>query len=716
MVIEGKGLPNPTNWEFKLSRNILFRLNRYLSFTFNDRAAVFQAMNSSILNDGNLRALSDVDAPRVTDENAELAYLMAGADVGLALFDSDLRLLVCNELYRTLCGYEDSDVTSGVKLGQLIRISLGRHLMPANEVDRLVEKSLSRLEPGVSYSFSYTSTTSRKLLIGRRRLPSGSVVETVREQAGDRPESVDLNAQFSQIADAARERMMHALDVMADGFALFDAQDRLVVYNRQYVDLCPNVADLIIPGAKYQDILRESIRRCTYFLNGMDEETHYQQRLHRHQNPTEPYELNLVDNRWVLINERRTSDGGTVKIRSDISEIKQREFDILRVSKKLHNRNVHFDSALNNMIQGLCMFDDNQELIVCNRRYLEMYGFSPDVVKTGIKLGEIMNYSISLGNYNDEDARRALSERRDPTALSQRVTIKQKLRDGRTIAVMNEPMAEGGTIATYQDITESEQFAERTQIYLKKLEQSNRELQEFAYVASHDLQEPLRKIEAFGDRLSTRYGETLPDDGKMFIDRMQNAATRMRRLINDLLAYSRVATKVNPATLVDLNDVLEGVLSDLQIRIDETNAEVISKDLPSIEADPTQIRMLLQNLISNALKFQKPDTKPIVRVEGSALEPSLGDNGREMVQIKVIDNGIGFDNAYKDTMFKIFQRLHGRLEYEGTGVGLATVRKIVERHSGRLDADGRLDEGATFIIDLPVKQLSNSEDGLSNAA
>lgn len=675
-----------------------------------------QAMKSSQLDSANLRAISDLDAAQAQDDNAELAYLMAGADVGLALFDSELRLLVCNQLYRTLCGYEDRDVTTGVTLSQLIRISLGRHSMPSNEVDRLVDESLSRLEPGISYSFSYTSTTARKLVIGRRRLSSGSVVETVREDASNRQEPVNLNAQFSKIADAARERMMHALDVMADGFALFDAQDRLVVYNRQYVDLYPNAADLIIPGAQYEDILREAIRRGTYYLNGMDEEAYFQQRLHRHKNPTDPYELNLIDKRWVLINERRTSDGGTVKIRSDISEIKQREFDMLRVSKKLHHRNVHFDSALNNMIQGLCMFDDNQELIVCNRRYLEMYGFSPDVVKPGIKLAEVMNYSISLGNYNDEDARRALAERRDPTALSQRVTIKQKLRDGRTIAVMNEPMAEGGTIATYQDITESEQFAEQTQIYLKKLEQSNRELQEFAYVASHDLQEPLRKIEAFGDRLSTRYGETLPDDGKMFIDRMQNAASRMRLLINDLLAYSRVATKVNPSKMVDLNQVLDGVLSDLQIRIDELNAEVTSTDLPSIEADSTQLRMLLQNLISNALKFQKPDTKPIVRIECQVIEPDIGENDGEMVRLKVIDNGIGFDNAYKETMFKIFQRLHGRLEYEGTGVGLATVRKIVERHGGKLDADGRLNEGATFIIDLPVKQPKHVEDGIPNVA
>ena len=667
----------------------------------------FLLMETSQIDANNLLTLSgNAAATSALSESAELAHLMAGADVGLALFDPDLRLLVCNQLYRTLCGYESSEVKPGVTLADLIRISLSRQQMSAEKVEELVQKSLRRLEPGEAYSFTYASPSSRTLLIGRRRLPSGSVVETIREKVQDGSGQTDLNSQFSQIADAARERMMHALDVMADGFALFDAQDRLVVYNKQYLDLCPLTTDLIIPGAKYGDVLWQAIKRGAYMLNGMDEESYFNLRYGRYKNPTEPYELQLSDGRWVMINERKTADGGVVKIRSDISEIKQREFDILRVSQQLHNKNVHFDSALNNMIQGLCMFDSDQNLIVCNRRYLEMYGFSPEVVKPGIKLREIMNYSISLGNYTDEEARRALSERRDPTALTQRTTIKQRLRDGRTIAVMNEPMADGGTIATYQDITETERYAEQMQAYLQKLEQSNRELQEFAYVASHDLQEPLRKIEAFGDRLAKRYAETLPEDGQMFIDRMQNAATRMRRLINDLLSYSRVATKANPFVEVDLNEILTGVLSDLQIRIDETNAEIISSDLPHIEADPTQMRMLLQNLLSNALKFRKADVTPVIRIESQGCASMPDETGPGTVRITVADNGIGFDNAYKTQMFKIFQRLHGRLEYEGTGVGLATVRKIVERHNGTLDADGRPDEGATFIIDLPVKQVN----------
>jgi light-regulated signal transduction histidine kinase (bacteriophytochrome) len=256
-------------------------------------------------------------------------------------------------------------------------------------------------------------------------------------------------------------------------------------------------------------------------------------------------------------------------------------------------------------------------------------------------------------------------------------------------------------------VTEEERHKQTTQEYLKKLERSNRELQEFAYVASHDLQEPLRKIEAFGDRLNKRYGALLPDEGKMFVERMQNAAERMRRLINDLLSYSRVVTKANPFVKVDLKDVLSGVLSDLQIRLDETKGEIRIGDLPTIDADTTQMRQLFQNLLSNALKFKKADVSPVIDITARIVAVDA-EWGGDVVEITIADNGIGFDNAYKDQIFKIFQRLHGRLEYEGTGVGLATVRKIVERHSGSIDANGVPGEGATFTIQLPLQQTAES--------
>jgi signal transduction histidine kinase len=639
----------------------------------------------------------------VFPERTELADIFAGADVGLALFDAKLSLLACNSLYRSLCGYLVTEAASGQQLEELMRITFQRLNVPTEEIAGKIERIVKTLEPGTAYTFRYTAPSGSVVEVRRRRLPNGTVVETARQI--DTPSAgIDLNTQYEMIAEKSRSRLMHALDVMADGFALYDSSDRLVLYNKKYVDYSPLVSDVIMPGVAKEDILRESVRRGAFNLNGRTPAEYIAWRIERHRNPTEPVEVHCADGRWILITEKRTDDGGVVGTRSDITELKLREIEMLRISQQLHAKNIHFDTALSNMVQGLCMFDKDQRLNVVNRRYLEIYGFSADVVKPGITIRELMEYSASLGNYTKEEAERAIAERNDPERLSKRIVIKQRLKDGRVIAVMNEPMADGGTIATYQDITETELNANTMFEYTQKLERSNRELVDFAYVASHDLQEPLRKIEAFGDRLVKRYASILPDDGKMFVDRMQNAAERMRRLINDLLSYSRVTTNAKPFQWISLNELLVEVQSDLQIRIEENAATIEVGTLPSLECDPTQMRQLVQNLMSNALKFRKADIAPVIKLN-SHVEPAAPDStSGSTIVITLEDNGIGFENQFKDQIFTIFQRLHSRNEYEGTGIGLATCRKIVERHGGTITAEGMPGVGSRFTITLPQHQ------------
>ncbi len=253
-------------------------------------------------------------------------------------------------------------------------------------------------------------------------------------------------------------------------------------------------------------------------------------------------------------------------------------------------------------------------------------------------------------------------------------------------------------LISIQDVTELKKVEEQLQHYAARLEQSNRELEEFAYIASHDLQEPLRKIQAFGDRLKTKHGQTLGDQGRDYLERMQNAAARMQALINGLLTYSRVTTKAHPFVPVDLAQVAQEVMSDLEVRIQEVGGRVDVENLPRIEADPTQMRQLLQNLVANALKFHRQDQPPVVKVYAG----NAHHNG--VCQIFVEDNGIGFDEKYLNRIFHVFQRLHGRSEYEGSGVGLATCRKIVVRHGGRITARSTPGQGATFIVTLPVRQ------------
>ena len=242
------------------------------------------------------------------------------------------------------------------------------------------------------------------------------------------------------------------------------------------------------------------------------------------------------------------------------------------------------------------------------------------------------------------------------------------------------------------------------------LMRSNRELEQFASVASHDLQEPLRKIQAFGDRLQDRFGDQLTEQGKDYLDRILSSASRMRRLIDDLLSFSRVASKAQPFVLTDLGTILTEVVSDLEGRLQQTEGHVEVGELPALEADPMQMQQLFQNLIANGLKFNRPGVPPVVRVQGRISTESVNMGGEvpvRMVEITVQDNGIGFEEIYLDRIFNVFQRLHGRNEYEGTGMGLAISRKIVERHGGTITAKSKLGEGAIFVVHLPLQQPKN---------
>jgi PAS domain S-box-containing protein len=237
----------------------------------------------------------------------------------------------------------------------------------------------------------------------------------------------------------------------------------------------------------------------------------------------------------------------------------------------------------------------------------------------------------------------------------------------------------------------------RTQI---RLEQSNRELESFASVASHDLQEPLRKIQTFSERLSSVYAEALGPEGRDYLMRMNNAATRMRKLIDDLLAYSRVSSKTQTYYLVDLSELARGVLGDLESIIEQSGATVTVGPLPTLEASPMQMRQLLQNLLSNALKFRKDDVPPVISVHATV------DLETNRCELQVRDNGIGFEEKYVDRIFNVFQRLHGRGKYEGTGIGLAICRKIAERHGGSIRARSAPGQGSTFIITLPYRHMA----------
>lgn len=282
--------------------------------------------------------------------------------------------------------------------------------------------------------------------------------------------------------------------------------------------------------------------------------------------------------------------------------------------------------------------------------------------------------------------------------------------------IKDESGAETGIVCVGKDITEMIKAREEIERSNRLLRQSNRELQDFAYVASHDLQEPLRKVQAFGDRLQKKFADQLSDEGSDYISRMRDAAIRMQKLINDLLTFSRVTSKAQPFQIVDVKKIAGEVVSDLEVRIEQTNGKVEIGELPAIDADAVQIRQLLQNLIGNALKFHRPDETPSIKIYAEAPEHTGGSftfegeevetvgNSDQTCTIVVEDNGIGFEEKYLEKIFTVFQRLHGRTEYEGSGIGLAVCRKIVERHNGSITARSEPNKGSTFLVTLPIAQ------------
>jgi PAS domain S-box-containing protein len=259
-----------------------------------------------------------------------------------------------------------------------------------------------------------------------------------------------------------------------------------------------------------------------------------------------------------------------------------------------------------------------------------------------------------------------------------------------------------------RDLTERRKLEEERERVLARLERSNRDLQEFAMIASHDLQEPLRKIRMFGERIRVDFASELPETARDYLSRMERAAERGQSLIQGLLAYSRLATRTIPKMPVSLAKIAEDVVHDLEARIRSVHGRVVLGALPTIEADPHQMRQLFENLIVNALKFHRERVPPVVEVTAEESTPP-DERGPRRWRIRTSDNGIGFDEKHAERIFKLFQRLHERGAYEGSGMGLAICRKIVDRHGGSIIARSTPGAGSTFFVELPEQQPKGKE-------
>jgi PAS domain S-box-containing protein len=380
-------------------------------------------------------------------------------------------------------------------------------------------------------------------------------------------------------------------------------------------------------------------------------------------------------------------------------------------TRELQKLQRHSELILNSAGEGICGLDAEGKTTFANPAAAKLTGWPLEEL-IGKTEQEIFgqNASDNQSGATDQNSEERVFYRRDGAAFTVECVRTPITENGRAV----------GTVLVFKDITERKRVEETLAQQAAELARSNTELEQFAFVASHDLQEPLRKIQAFGDRLKIKCNGAIGPEAHDYLERMQGASARMRTLIDDLLAFSRVMRSAEPFVPVNLAAVTKEVLSDLEVRIEKSAARVEVGDLPVIEADPMQMRQLLLNLISNGLKFQPPGATPVVTIQASVVCPDgitdpsflrklsasgeLGSAPDLICEIRVQDNGIGFDEKYMDKIFAVFQRLHGRHEYEGTGVGLAVCRRITDRHHGTISARSKPGQGATFIVTLPVNR------------
>ncbi|HEX9958574.1 MAG TPA: ATP-binding protein, partial [Fibrella sp.] len=400
---------------------------------------------------------------------------------------------------------------------------------------------------------------------------------------------------------------------------------------------------------------------------------------------------------WFDIAAVKQDDGLVLTI-LDISDRKQAQLDLARQTEQL---TAIFESSLNSIIAMQAIRDDDGQPVdflmeAANGATLTMTGRTPAEI-IGTRL-------LTTFPGNAEAGFLALYQRVVTNGKAEQAT--QYYRDQNGLEAWFEVSAvrQGADriVVTFSDVT----AAQRIQ---QQLRESNQSLEEFAGVASHDLQEPLRKVQSFGNLLAQEYGQQLGESGQDLIRRMQKATDRMSTLIRDLLAYSRLTNQPKSADSLNLNVLVSEVLTDLETYIADKNATVDVSALPTLPGNALTIRQLMQNLIGNALKFSRPGLPPHIRISAVKVlanqlpAPLPAPQANAYWAIQIADNGIGFDDRYKDRIFGAFQRLHSRNSpYAGTGIGLAIVKKVVEQHNGAISARGKVGEGSTFTLYLPI--------------
>ena len=370
------------------------------------------------------------------------------------------------------------------------------------------------------------------------------------------------------------------------------------------------------------------------------------------------------------------------------------------------------EAALANLPHGMCMFDAERRMVLCNTRYMEMYELPPELVASGTPLKKIVAYRQKIGNAPTSFPNYATHVGIEFRSGANSV-FEFALEDGRTIRINHLALPDGGYVATHEDVSEviearsARALAEARATLVAELERRNKELEAFSYTVSHDLRTPLRAIDGFSHAILDDYSDRLDPIGQGHLRRIRQAAQRMGELIDDILQLSRVTRAEINLGPVDLTQMAHEIVDNLQRQNPDHAVDVTISDGLVTEADRGMMRIVLENLFGNAWKFTRGANRPTV--EFSAID---GDDLTYVVR----DNGAGFDMTYANKLFHPFQRLHTEADFPGTGIGLATIHRVIDRHGGRVWAEGTVGHGASFFFTLPeLRSVALRQRALSAA-
>jgi PAS domain S-box-containing protein len=481
-----------------------------------------------------------------------------------------------------------------------------------------------------------------------------------------------------------------AAETTLDGIIAVDENDRIILYNKRFQEMFNIPPELIADG--------DDIPLRKYVVSHLeDTEAHLQKLDYTYADKERVFEIetyhrdgrvfaNHVSPLW---DEQGNYRGKVTYIR-DITERKKTEEELAR-------KNTLLEAAAETTLDGIVAVDENDRIILYNRRFQEMFNVPPELIADGDDM-QVRKYIVS----QLEDNEALLQDMESTFADKERVVEKETYhKDGRVFTNYASPLRDRqgnyrGKVTYIHDITSRKRVEEDLKTINTKLEESNRDLQDFVYIASHDLREPLRKIASFGALLQDSLEGRLDEDQQENFGFMIDGAKRMQAMVDDLLTYSRVTTKARPFAPVDLNQVIEDLKRlELATILEETKGTVIVPEtLPPVQGDSSQLHQLLQNLMANGIKFRDDGVKPEITIRVRGIQ-------RDMIHVEIQDNGIGIDEKYHEQIFTMFKRLHSRAQYEGTGIGLAVCQKIVRRHGGEIGVESTPGKGSTFWFTLP---------------